>query len=673
MMNPFTPTKFEWETDPRIWLSPTAKNLTTSLKPAYISGSRGSGKTTVLRSLSSKILLESDFLRRQYRIKHFFWFGVYLQFNRNLQFYTSELASHVNSEAKGEGSEISDYEVFAKYFEVSLLSSFLEEVQALEMKGLLHTKGPAERSACRELEAIFVDCEVPGIRKIDDFSDARRLCNKLLDIFLMRDFDYSAKFVRRTVQAFSIGRLIRFIREFGVVSLASPLFRANKPLQLFVLVDDCESLSVDQQKALNTYVRQTEGEAKWIVSYLSGQFNSVDTFLPNTSLTEADRDVIGLSGMGDAEFTKFCEQVADIRLKSTVLQNTNKLLNDELCFSFSRFGSYSYNHLVDLSLRTSQSEPVRDFKMGVLETRSELQRTIKKSMLRSFHSEPGDMPYIEHLIIQELQIDLTQYAMKEDQQTLLKVIARKQVAAFIYICEMLKRRPVFAGKNVAYLFADTTIRDFLELMASVWETMVHSGANPDITEVTLARRARYLLNKNTVIPEALQNTALRRASRGKAESVEALLSSTEPHIAHFVRGIGYLTHELHGLADRPRAISSPERGVFRTNADEVDTLFDGNFEKGGFLKLLRRMERDGFIRIIELPGPGSPFVKFRLHRRLCPAFECSPRGGYETVAFGARDAVDLLKWVPGNDQNKWAANWVVGQSSQSEFSFGGAQ
>ncbi|NOD96892.1 hypothetical protein GS610_06685 [Ruegeria sp. HKCCD6228] len=590
-----------------------------------------------------------------------------------MQYYTSELAACVNFEAGSGVPEISDYEVFAKYFEVSLLSSFLEEVLELEVKGLLHTKGPAEKIACRELEAIFTDCDIPGIRKIDDFSDARRLCKKLLDIFLMRDYDYSGKFVRKTIQAFSIGRLVRFIRELGVAALASPQLKSGKPLQLYILVDDCESLSSEQQKALNTYIRQTEGEAKWVVSYLSGQFNSVDTYLPNTSLTEADRDIVGLSGMGDADFSKFCEQVADIRLKSFVSQNTSKLLNDEKSFSFQRFGSFSYNHLVELSLKSSQSRPVRDFKDAVSDTKNGLQSVISKALWKSFHCERGDMPYVEHLVIKELKIDLNQYPSKEDQQTLLKVIARKQVAAFIYICEMLNRRPILAGRNVVYLFADTTIRDFLDLMASMWDEMPREGSSTSDVPETLANRARYFLNSKTVIPVSRQNAAIRKASLSKAQSVEALLSSTEPHIAHFVRGIGYLTHELHGLTDRPRALSTPERGVFKTNVDEVDALRDSNSIKGSFLKLLCRMERDGFIRILDLPAPGSPFVRFRLHRRLCPQFECSPRGGYEMVQFSARDALDLLDWKPENDERKWAENWMRDKGSQSEFYFGGAQ
>lgn len=670
MMNPFKPTKIEWETNPKIWLSPTARSFTTSLKPVYISGNRGSGKTTLLRSLSSRFLLESDFLRRQYSLKHFHWFGAYLQFNRNLQFYTSELASCVNASAISEGERITDHEVFSKYFEISLLSSFLEEVKYLELKDLLHTKAPLERAACKELESIFSDCEIPGVKNVDDFSDARRLCNKVLDIFLMRDYDYSGAFVRRAIQAFPIGRLIRFIRENGIPALASPLFRSNQPLQLFVLVDDCESLSIEQQKALNTYVRQTEGEAKWIVSYLGGQFNSVDTFLPNTSLTEADREIVHLGGMKDSDFVRFCEQVADIRLKSVIYQNTEKVLHDDLSFSFQRFGEYNYNALVELSLKGSQARPVREFKHRVDETKAVLKSIVSKGMHSQFHCSPGQSPYIEHIIIDELKLDIWQYALKDEQRTLQKVIARKQVAAFIYICELLNRRPVLAGRNIANLFSDTTIRDFLDLMASVWDSSEAGNRSGLGSSNTVANRARYFLAKTTVIPPSMQNSAIRNSSEAKAQSVEALLSSTEPHIAHFVKGIGYLTYELHGLADKPRALSTPERGVFRTNVDQVDSLFVGEQREGQFIRLLRRMERDGFVRIVELPGRGSPFVKFRLHRRLCPHFGCSPRGGYEVVAMEARDVVTLLKWSSGADQMKWAKEWVKDQGSQSEFSFG---
>lgn len=670
MINPFTTTKFEWEDDPQIWLSPFARSLTSSTKPVYISGNRGSGKTTILRSLSSKIILESDFLRKQYKLKHFSWFGVYLQFNRNLQFYTSALAENVNAGISNPDFQISDYEVFSKYFEVSLLASFLDEIFALELNGVIHTKGPMERRACKELEAIFDGCEIPEIRKITDFSDARRLCNKLLDIFLMRDFDYSSVFVRRVIQAFSIGRLIRFIKDYGVGSLASPYFRSGKKLQLFILVDDCESLSLEQQMAFNTYIRQLEGEAKWVVSYLSGQFNSVDTYIPNTSLTEADRDLTSLSSMGDANFTKFCERVADIRLKSFTVNSSDKFSNSPVDFSFDRFGSYSYNDLIELSLRGSQSKQVRDFRNDTERTRAHLEKNTSKGLHQSFHCAPGSTPYVEHIVLTELKLKLSDYTSKEEQRTLVKIFARKQAAAFVYVCEKVRRKPVYAGKNVAYSFGDTTIRDFLDLMKSLFEAVDHHTSKRENPELTLAVRARYFLNPNTSIPPMTQNEAIRAASTAKAESVEALLSSTEPHIAHFVKGIGYLTHQLHSRTDMPRALSTPERGVFRVNCDEVDVLNSPNHQDTKFVDLLNRMERDGFLRVLELPGPGSPFAKFRLRRRLCPHFECSPRGAYEVVQFGAHDAINLLSWEPHSSLKKWARSWVSNRAPQEEFHFG---
>lgn len=670
MMNPFTPTKFEWESNPQIWLSPTARSISKNMKPVYISGNRGSGKTTALRSLSTKLILESEFLRNQFGIRNFYWFGLYLQFNRNLQFYTDGLASSVNASASATQPKISDAEIFAKYFEVSLLASFLREVQELEAKSHLHTKGSGERLACKELEAIFGECNIPGVRKIDDFSDARRLCNKLLDIFLMRDFDYSAQFVRRTIQAFSIGRLIRFIKEFAIPALASQHIKSGGEVSLFILLDDCESLSLEQQIALNTYIRLTEGDAKWVVSYLSGQFNTVDTTLPNTTLTEADRQVTSLSGMSDSDFQKFCEHVADIRLHS-FLDDTRARQGDRLppSFSFDRFGGFSYNALLEEALKGSQSSAIRRFRTDVSGTKSLLQRVLPKSSLGTFHSSDEEMPYIEHVVIKELSIKVQDFVQTDGIPSLVKQIARKQAAAVIFTCDMLNRNPIYGGKNVVSLFADTTIRDFLDLMGAMWDT-VGPARTHGASAQSMAARVRYFLNDRTLIPLSAQNLAIRRAASEKAESVEALVSSTEPHIAYFVKGIGHLTRALHSKADRPKALRVPERGIFRVNVEEVDGIVRKVTSDHGFLDMLARMERDGFLKVVDSPKFGSPFAKFRLHRRLCPYFECSPRGAYETVSLSVGDLHTLMSLRSEAEMESWANSWVQVSSTQSELPFG---
>lgn len=673
MKNPFRPTKFEWEDDPQIWLSPTARSLTQSLKPVYISGTRGSGKTTILRSLSSKILLESDFLRLQFSTKSFTWFGVYLQFNRNLQFYTSELSQLLNSARSESQPEISEYEVFSKYFEVSLLSAFLEEAKELESRGILHTKAANEREACRELESIFVDCDIPGIKMIEDFSDARRLCEKILDIFLARDYDYSPEFVRRIISAFRTGRLIRLVKSSGVPALSSANFRATKPLELFILIDDCESLSSIQQRALNTYIRQTEGEAKWVVSFLSGQFNTTDTFLPNTSLIEADRDIIRLNSMSDKDFTNFCEKVADIRIKGTIMDNVAKRVFDEKSFSFGKFGDYSYNDLCEESLRRSQSKHVRRLREDVAHTKARLRGCLPPRFFKRFHCDNNQSPFIEHILLTDLDLDVEKYVREQNELTLLQVIARKQVAAFIYLCRSVNTTPRLFGKNVASAFSDTTIRDFLDLMAEVFAVGLSSANSDAVSEQTLAKRTRSFLNTSSPIPMALQDSAIRRASVAKFQSVEALASSTEPHIANFVRGIGYLTRELHGLRDRPSALRVAERGVFRINVDAVDAQLGESSKLGDFLRIARRTERDGFVKIVEMPTHSEPFIRLRIHKRLCPFFECSPRSAYETVTLSTRDVVTMLMWEPDRDIEKWCEDWVEQKAAQGEFRFGGLE
>src|SRR3546814_18023900 len=62
--NPFKPTRFEHEQNPLIWVSPHVAHLEAD-KSVYVTGTRGSGKTSLLQAINWHERLNNSVLRKQ--------------------------------------------------------------------------------------------------------------------------------------------------------------------------------------------------------------------------------------------------------------------------------------------------------------------------------------------------------------------------------------------------------------------------------------------------------------------------------------------------------------------------------------------------------------------------------------------------------------------------------
>ena len=76
--NPFSPTRFEHHGRPLIWVSAKSRELEHQTS-FYLSGTRGCGKTTLLRSLNWWERVNNERLRDQLDIKEDSFLAVYLK------------------------------------------------------------------------------------------------------------------------------------------------------------------------------------------------------------------------------------------------------------------------------------------------------------------------------------------------------------------------------------------------------------------------------------------------------------------------------------------------------------------------------------------------------------------------------------------------------------------
>jgi len=148
--NPFRPTKIEQDKDPVFLLSATAREIPSNFKHFHVSGSRGSGKTTLLRSLRTAEIRSNHTLRAQYGKATFDWFGIYLQFNKTFQSLMVSSGRSIlrllgEAARDEETRELSHVRVYQAYFELTILSSFIDDLIAVSDKRDIFLTSAAER------------------------------------------------------------------------------------------------------------------------------------------------------------------------------------------------------------------------------------------------------------------------------------------------------------------------------------------------------------------------------------------------------------------------------------------------------------------------------------------------------------------------------------------------
>ena len=655
--NPFQPTKFEWEKEPVIWLSSRAKNFVSSIKPVYISGSRGSGKTTLLRSLSTRQIAKDDLLREQFGPRRLGWFGQYLQFNSTFQEKTDAIVLYLGE--PDEESELTN-KVFYTYFEISVLLQFFNDILFFQENEFLHFKSKVEKNACEELNHIFNSAGWENTKKLTNFQDSRRFLSELQGEFLKTKTEFDKKFVSKLINSFKPGDLIRFIKDFAISSIQSTNFIKGENLDFFLLIDDCEGLSDRQQIALNTYIRTTEGVAKWVICYLSDRFNTTATNIRNTSLTGDDREIIALNDMSEKDFSDFCEQVTNLRLIKFLERNGPSHISKKTGrFNFEDiFGSFSYNALIDALISDSSNRKLDEFRRLVNGTKGVLSAHIKKSLHSRFSCEVGSTPYIEHLVIEALELNLQNYALPEEQLSLMKTIDGKQAAAYIAFCANYNLKPIYAGSNYIKAISDCCIRDFLDIMAIFFKHFSRQDATTNTSKVSLGKGALRFMSGERISYQA-QDRAIQEASRNKYVSLEQSRVA-EPHIERIVLSIANLQRGFeHDLSDWT-SIKVPTRGRFVVELPRTTDNVDpdtGVFGIGSLRDVLIRLEYDRYIKILSaVEGKKSVELRFALHRRLRPFIRCGHSGPYDPlVPISPKWLLEALNGDESFSPERWAA------------------
>ncbi|SDY65610.1 hypothetical protein [Citreimonas salinaria] len=654
-INPFQPTKFELENNPKIWLNPRAKSLISAKKPSFVYGTRGCGKTTLLRSLHTKEILGNTILREQFGQRRLNWFGAYLQFNHNFQFITEMVLDVLGGKEQDDKlDEIKRYKTFCSYFEISLLESVVSDLLALEDSGVLHFSGQKERKACSEISALFGKISTKEAQVVYDYGDLKRLLRSLRASFTAIFDLEKIEAVKSVVDSFIPGTLLRIIREDILGSVHCRALEHGAKLGFVVLLDDCESLSKSQQVALNTYLKSNEGVSRWIIAHVRGQYNTSETFLPETYLNYADRDVAAIDELTDSEFSSFCENVATLRMRTFLEDHSPKEARSDDQMTMEIFGKPSYNTLISAAIGGYPSKLVTDFKNNVEAYKNYATNNIKKEDWPRFSMDDGKLPYVEYVVAKIGNVPIAELAVEASSiERLKKRIFRKEAAAYVYACHLCNRTPIYAGGRFVLWASDGNIRDFLDIMAEFFDQYALKNGATSRPLKAAVKTIRRFFNSSSNLDLAIQNEVLLRVSGRSLVSIEDLQHTSEKYLYRLMFGLSKYVQLLQTDTSDNKAILQPERGVFRVSGSAVDSLS----KQPNFEKTVRRLERDGFLVVNKTEDvENESFVEFRLHKRLSPALGISPKGAYETVLLRPVGIARLLDDRFATDPNTWARN-----------------
>lgn len=650
MQNPFGPNRIEYESRPILWFSQKSGAISTTAKPVFVAGTRGSGKTSILRSLSTVHILEDQNLAAQ--VGQLGWYGVFFQLNETFSpLIDNAVLTLVPEHIRLDPEAVTHrhFVIFSHYLELKIVERLLDSLGQLRRDGHLKYSASSDRDVALSIHKDVLHF-IPLPDRLDFFSidELRsRITRYIDDCFNAFFFGAEGQYTR--FNATDPGNIINKVAGAIVPLLDGPAFATGKTPYLKILIDDCEALTPLQQQFLNTLVRKTRGNVKWVLAYIGGLYDTIRTVIPGQSLSNADRDVENLDSTSDTEFGTLCENVSSLRLYYALpeeLRDGLKRKDPLAAFSLKkRLGKFSVNDIIERVIEAGHSDGRERLIALADEAQEFLSINLSKADQDQFALHRKSRPYAEGLALALMNPESKRRPLSTAEAMLLKrSIARKQSWAFLEACRILRLHDYpYVGHQIIIQLSDVCIRDFLDIMGEIFRRAVAASGD--------ASRLLDFINSEASIPLEQQRQAVNAASQKKLDGLEALSHPYEEESVRMVRAFGYLTARLQTEFADENALGTTERGIFKIELNEMRTLAARlEYPSGKMDEVLRRAEKDGFIREVSAAGDleveradgASKEMSIRLHRRFAPYFRCSYRGPYVTNTVPAARVVDLL-------------------------------
>jgi len=618
--SPFLSTRFEHLTRPVIWLPPIVARLEAE-RSVYLTGSRGTGKTTLLKALHYELRLRNLTLRRQLGADPFVqrYIGLYIRFP---DFVTRSFSrwgdTGTEQVANGASTRQERDQAFALLVELQVLQLLQKAIADLRDEGvlLLHS----------DLEASVVATVMNSIDELRQWAVTRRVrtFRELQQTFYRAHADLQKRLFSSkafTIDDYPIRQVGGVLSEVASLVLSRfPEADSNRPWRVKVCLDEAESLLPWQQVVMNSIVRYAKTPLSFVLAYVNREINTIDTLDDALPLSNADRIVEDpLDRMKPGSFRDLVDNVVDLYLWNA---HSDQGVGESPHLDVERLlGGTNVNALLLARIREHKREKSLEFLA--------LAAKLAGGEIEDGSPPPIYQAYIHAKLGIELPVDMA--APWERRQFESRNIRKRMVAALLCMCAELDWSVPYSGAEVAFDLSHKCIRDFLDIMHFLYTA---SGVEKDIAKFCNGRPLHI----------RKQTAAFLNASENKLNVISSEVPHYQTQVMNMVTCLGLLLRQLQADHTDTQCLRTPERGVFELR------LANGTLEQNALcLTYLQRAVDGGATKIV---GKNDRSVQFILHHLLGPNFGFSYRGPYYKIP---TEAIVLLAAAEAKDKRMRAA------------------
>lgn len=671
MRNPFRPNKFELDSRPLIWVSPFAAEIMKESGSAYVAGARGSGKTSILKAIDSAEQSENLSLKAQLDPVATGSVGVYM---RVQDLFTQSFAGVPWSNLGAGDERVLEYTFLASLIEAEASYRLLKLLVAWRSSGVISYSFSEARSVAAALARAFPQLSgVFGEGRSDPLDDAAQAflhLRKSLARALLRGDALQ-------LEALLVAEPLEMVRTVALSAL--PFIdrhrpgRNLEPLSFKICVDECDYLTAHQQIALNTLVRRTSAPVDFVVAYVDSSYDPTTTLFENLTLSGADRRVYKLSFEESSDFDQLCEAIVAYRLfyyENRRDKSAKRLPSPSKYFPLDKkLGEFSANALIFEMIGQSPSMT------GLIARAEALQADlmtlprskISKKTLSELEFSDDAPPIFQQFIIERLGIDIHErLAMPEQKAGFLASLRRKQRGAMLQIATAARKQKLpYYGKRVLLALADRCARDFLDIMAEIFDLETRRDRKELVS---------YFRSPDQLLRIESQRRGAQRAADSKFQGIEHR-PSLEPGsrvevpdregqaLTRLIDALGRLTHFLQASTDGLGSLTTAERGIFLIDLKAIRRFEEVSPSSPlSLASVLARGIRENHLVAdsVRLTRPRTEtaidpsVVRFRLNTRFAPRYKFSYLGAIEDVVLPADATIELLRVDGDFSVEEWA-------------------
>lgn len=627
--SPFSLNRFEYESRHLYYLQKELFERLEIPKPIYLVGSRGTGKTTLLKALNWEERQNNPSLKNQFAPDTTYgkYIGIYLKLPE-IQFGLLRrwLCNHESDYAA----------IFAFFLDLVWLEELIDAISELVVNGTLKITAENEQACIKSIADEFLHTFSANGTKpltLKDLSKAIRDIRESIEISSRRTVDPANIIEKYRI----VGQVGEFGRKLGAMLQPFCVIREDendsyKEWYFKICMDEGECLDIFQQRILNTMLRISKTPVFLVVSYVSMPSDSSTTLLDNITLQSADRELILLDDITEKEFRELAEGVATIRSQAR---------SDDNAITFSAqttLGGLDINQLLQSILSNSVSPIAKKLL-------SSAQALAKEPYFLSKFEKTSNvyLPIYEAYLSEKLDIQnpsATSQAWEQRKNTSAGY-RKKMVAAYLSICADVDTEVRYASADMVLQMSDMCIRDFLHQL-----DLIYSYSDWDLNKFLTAQ-----------VPIDVQNRAIKIASNEKYQSIPKSGVSEPSTVGTMIDGLARLTAVIQRQSFNLTHLRTPEKGIFLiSNEKQLSTEYDESI-----FKIIKDAAEAGFLRIIR---QDKSELRFRVHTSLAAKYGFSYRGAYHTVSLEWRNLNDLRRAESDAEIQK-AVDYIAGHLDKS--------